>query len=87
MLLMIYKTLAEQYPNVAIEQLDVTNRDMIDALVEKYKDQAIDVLLNNAAVLRGPTPDQAFGSIDFELFDPYFQTNAMGPFTNVSGFF
>ena len=52
------QALAEQYPNVAIEKLDVTDRDMIDALAEKYKDQAIDVLLNNAAILRGPTPDQ-----------------------------
>ena len=81
------QALAEQYPNVAIEQLDVTDRDMIDALAEKYKDQAIDVLLNNAAILRGPTPDQMFGDIDFDLFDPYFQTNAMGPLKISQAFF
>jgi NAD(P)-dependent dehydrogenase (short-subunit alcohol dehydrogenase family) len=81
------QALAKQYSNVAIEQLDVTDRKMIDALAEKYKDQAIDVLLNNAAILRGPTPDQKFGGIDFDLFDPYFQTNAMGPLQMSQAFF
>ena len=81
------QALARQYPNVVIEQLDVTDRDMIDALAEKYKDQPIDVLLNNAAILRGPTPDQTFGGIDFDLFDPYFQTNTMGPLVMSQAFF
>ena len=81
------QALAGQHPNVVIEQLDVTDRDMIDALAEKYKDQPIDVLLNNAAILRGPTPDQTFGGIDFDLFDTYFQTNTMGPLVMSQAFF
>lgn len=79
--------LAQQYENVIIEQLDVTDRDMIDALAAKYKDQTIDVLLNNAAILRGPSPDQTFGTIDFDWFDPYFRTNVMGPLKMAQAFF
>lgn len=81
------RALAQQYQNVIIEQLDVTDRDMIDALAAKYQDQTIDVLLNNAAILRGPSPDQTFGTIDFDWFDPYFRTNVMGPLVVAQAFF
>ncbi len=73
------KSLAKQYPNVILETLDVTDRGTINTLAEKYKGVAIDVLLNNAGIVGAPTPDQTFGSLDFELFDPFFHTNSMGP--------
>src|SRR5580692_4668722 len=39
------------HPNLVIEQLDVTDTPMIKALAARYKDQPIDVLLNNAAAV------------------------------------
>jgi NAD(P)-dependent dehydrogenase (short-subunit alcohol dehydrogenase family) len=64
---------------VLIEQLDVTNFDQIDALAEKYRQQPIDVLLNNAGISGSPSPKQLFQRLDYSLFDAYMHTNAMGP--------
>ena len=71
--------LAKQYPNIAIEPLDVNDFEQIDALAEKYKDQHLDVLLNNAGISGSPSPKQLFGRLDYELFDAYMHTNARGP--------
>ena len=73
------QALAEEYPRVTIEQLDVLDLDMIDALAEKYADQPIDVLLNNAGISGAPAPGQMFRKLDYALFDDFLRTNARGP--------
>ncbi len=70
--------IAQDYPNVTIDQLDVTDHDMIDALADKYSGTPIDILLNNAGI--NPSPgDQMLGSIDYDLFRTILETNTIGP--------
>jgi len=72
------KALAAANDNVRIEQLDVTDPDMIQALADKLKDQPIDVLLNNAAILGEPA-DQMFGDFDYDLMNLVMAVNVEGP--------
>jgi NAD(P)-dependent dehydrogenase (short-subunit alcohol dehydrogenase family) len=71
------KAVAEEHPNLIIEELDITDPNEIAALSKKYSDQPIDVLLNNAARL-GEISRQNFGSIDFDLFREILETNVIG---------
>jgi NAD(P)-dependent dehydrogenase (short-subunit alcohol dehydrogenase family) len=71
------RRIAAQYPNVVIERLDITDHAQVDALAERYNYLAIDLLLNNAALL-GERPAQAFGQIDFELFRRIIEVNTVG---------
>jgi NAD(P)-dependent dehydrogenase (short-subunit alcohol dehydrogenase family) len=71
--------LARQNDNVIVEYLDLTDLDGIGALAERYQGQAIDVLINNAALMRGPDKGQTFGSFDYVEFDRFFHTNVRGP--------
>jgi len=73
------QALAAKHANIVIEPLDVTDLAQIDSLAGRYKDQPIDVLLNNAAVSGVPSNRQVFGRIDFALFDDFMHTNARGP--------
>ena len=70
---------AKSQSSVIVERLDLVDLDGIDALANKYAGQAIDVLVSNAALLRGPDKGQTFGSMDYEWFDEWFHTNARGP--------
>ena len=49
------QALAADDSDIVIEQLDVTDHERIDELAQQYQDQAIDILLLNAAM--GPTPE------------------------------
>ena len=81
--------IAAEYPNVTVDELDVLRHDMIDALAKKYKDQPIDVLLNVAGFfgdnlqMRG----SFFGKLDYDLWDLYVHTNAIGPLKMAEAFF
>lgn len=81
--------IAAEYPNVTIDELDVLRHDMVDALAKKYKDQPIDVLLNVAGFfgdnlqMRG----SFFGKLDYDLWDLYVHTNAIGPLKMAEAFF
>ena len=59
------QSLAGQYPDVAIEALDVTKEAQITALASKYSDQPIDLLINNAGI----SGRLAFLSEDFKVED------------------
>jgi NAD(P)-dependent dehydrogenase (short-subunit alcohol dehydrogenase family) len=81
-----------QHPNLVIEQLDVTDSAMIKALAAKYKNQPIDVLLNNAAAVE-PTfaADMAevmkpYDKIDFDAARHDFDVNTLGPMRVVQAF-
>jgi len=70
---------AAEHDNVVIERLDLVDLPGIDALAAKYAGQSIDVLINNGALMRGPDKSQSFGSISYEEFDLFFNTNVKGP--------
>ena len=71
------KAIAAQFDTLSIEPLDITNVDQIAALKEKYQDVAFDILLNNAALL-GSRKAQAFGQLDFDLFQSILDINITG---------
>jgi NAD(P)-dependent dehydrogenase (short-subunit alcohol dehydrogenase family) len=70
---------ARSQSNVIVERLDLVDLQDIDTLAHKYAGQPIDILINNAALMRGPDKGQTFGTIDYEWFDQWFHTNARGP--------
>jgi NAD(P)-dependent dehydrogenase (short-subunit alcohol dehydrogenase family) len=70
---------AAQNDNIVVEQLDVLDHAGIDELAERYKEQPVDVLLNNAGLMRGPDRGQMIGTIDYQEFDLFYRVNAMGP--------
>ena len=73
-------TLMSQYDQVRVEQLDVVNHEQIDALAEKLSDVPIDLLINNAGITGDffqPAP-QTFGTLDFDQFNRFMWTNAVG---------
>jgi len=70
--------LAEKYPNVVVEELDIVNVDEINALVEKYRGVPIDVLMNNAAINSFRFGPNFFGKIDYEWFEQILKVNIIG---------
>ncbi|MDH3510731.1 MAG: SDR family oxidoreductase [Gammaproteobacteria bacterium] len=85
------QSLAATDNNIVIEKLDVQSHAEIDALAQKYADQPIDVLLNNAGLI-GPLPyeehvhRQHFGSTDYTVWDTVMQTNVYGPLKMAEAF-
>ncbi len=71
--------LAAQRDNVIVERLDLVDHASIDTLAAKYAGQPVDVLLNNAGLMQGPDKGQTVGTIDYNEFDRFYRTNAMGP--------
>jgi NAD(P)-dependent dehydrogenase (short-subunit alcohol dehydrogenase family) len=78
--------LKAEYPKVRVERMDVTKQDEIKALATKLKGEPIDVLINNAALIRTARIDdragnanQMFGKLDYKLFDDFMHTNVSGP--------
>ncbi|HTC45626.1 MAG TPA: SDR family oxidoreductase [Steroidobacteraceae bacterium] len=78
--------LAARYPKVRIERMDVTDPDQIAALGAKLKGMPIDILLNNAGLVRtepvnkpGGNTNQMFGTLDYKLLDDFIHTNVAGP--------
>lgn len=81
-------TLSAQYDNVHVETLDVTDMAGIDALVTKLDGQPIDVLLSNAGIVGTfDQPEQQFGTLDFDLFHRFMDTNSAGPLRLAQGFY
>jgi NAD(P)-dependent dehydrogenase (short-subunit alcohol dehydrogenase family) len=73
------KEFASQHDKVEVARLDLLDHAGIDALAERYVGQPIDVLLNNAGLMRGPDRGQMVGTIDYDEFDTFYRINAMGP--------
>jgi NAD(P)-dependent dehydrogenase (short-subunit alcohol dehydrogenase family) len=78
--------LAAKYPKVRIERMDVTDPAQIAALGAKLKGMPIDILLNNAGLVRtdpvnkpGGNTNQMFGTLDYKLLDDFIHTNVAGP--------
>ena len=71
------QTLAGQYNQVVVEKMDVTSDRDVEALTTKYKNQPIDVLLNNAGIY-GTLEKQTLGAFDFEELKRVFDVNTIG---------
>ena len=72
------QALARQNSQVLIDRLDVTQQDEIDAVAARFKNQPIDVLLNNAGIW-GSLEKQTFGQLDFDEQQRVYAVNALGP--------
>jgi len=62
--------------NVEVVKLDITDHAAIEALSQRLKADAIDILLNNAGIGR---PHPPFGETDYTLWQRILQTNLVGP--------
>jgi NAD(P)-dependent dehydrogenase (short-subunit alcohol dehydrogenase family) len=78
--------LAEKYPKVRVERMDVTDAAQIEALGAKLEGLPIDILLHNAGFVRtdpldkpGGNANQIFGTLDYGLLDDFIHTNVAGP--------
>ena len=71
------RQLAEDYPRVRIEALDITVPASVGALGDRLDGTPVDVLINNAGML-GEEEGQRFGEIDPALFDTFMRVNALG---------
>ncbi len=71
------KQLANMYTQVAVEKLDVTSDRHVQKVAAKYRDQQIDVLMNNAGIY-GTLEKQTLGSFDFEELKRVFDVNTIG---------
>jgi len=71
---------------VFVEALDVMDFASIDALAKRYEGQPLDILFNNAGVTGGGENQQFARSMKWELFDPVFRTNVVGPLKMAEAF-
>lgn len=72
--------LSAEFDNVQIETIDVTDQAGIGALATKLEGQTIDVLINNAGIVGTfEQPEQKLGTLDYDLFHRFMDTNAAGP--------
>jgi NAD(P)-dependent dehydrogenase (short-subunit alcohol dehydrogenase family) len=69
--------LASTHAQIAVEKLDVTSDVEVADLAQRYKDQPIDVLLNNAGIY-GTLEKQTLRGFDFEELKKVFDVNTIG---------
>jgi len=72
------QALADQYDNVTIETLDVTDFAGVDALAAKYRGTPIDVLNLNGAINTWSFGPQKFGRMDYEWYEEILKVNVIG---------
>ncbi len=72
------QALAAQYPNVTVEELDVTDYVEVDALADRYKDTPIDVLNLNGAINTFRFGPNKFGEMDYDWFEEVMKVNVIG---------
>jgi NAD(P)-dependent dehydrogenase (short-subunit alcohol dehydrogenase family) len=70
--------LAGSNPNIVVEVLDIVDDAQIKTLAEKYQHQAIDVLINNAAINTFRFGPNRFGKIDYDWFKQILEVNIIG---------
>jgi len=72
--------LAANNPQIIVEQLDVTDHPRIESLGEKYEDQTIDVLINNAAITpKYKSAYRKLNGVDFDMALKSLEVNAIAP--------
>jgi len=86
------RAIAAKHPQLAIERIDVIDTKMIRAVAEKYRNQPIDLLINNAAAVEASfqadmaKAGQTYDKIDFDaaLYD--FNVSTLGPMRMAQAF-
>ena len=76
------QALATAHSNVKVHALDVADFAQIDALAVQLKDEAIDVLINNAGVY----PHSSFGDTNYDDWANGFKVNSMAPLKMAEAF-
>ena len=77
--------LAGLQSEVRVFGLDVTDHGQMERLAAELRDQAIDVLINNAGTMGKSTfggsasTDQRFGNTDYDDFEKILRTNVIAP--------
>jgi NAD(P)-dependent dehydrogenase (short-subunit alcohol dehydrogenase family) len=71
------QALANANEKIVIEKLDVTSDTEVTSLAQRYKEQPIDVLLNNAGIY-GTLEKQTLGNFDYEELKKVFDVNTIG---------
>lgn len=78
--------LMQAHPQVRVERMDVSKDADIKALSERLKGQPIDLIINNAALIRtdplterNGNANQKFGTLDYGLLDDFVHVNIAGP--------
>ena len=79
------QALAAEHANVRIEKMDVTSDKQTAALQAHYKNQPIDVLLNNAGIY-GTLEKQTLGGFDYDELEEVFRVNTIGSLRVSSAF-
>jgi NAD(P)-dependent dehydrogenase (short-subunit alcohol dehydrogenase family) len=86
------RALHDKHPNLVIERIDVSDSKMIKAVADKYKNQPIDVLINNAARVEQTFQadlaivNKTYDQIDFDDAALDFSINTLGPMRMVQAF-
>lgn len=86
------RAIQKAHPRLVIERIDVSNTQMIRAVAEKYRDQPIDVLINNAANVEASFQEDLekvntpFERIDFDAARTDFDVNTLGPMRMIQAF-
>lgn len=70
--------LAQDYPSIQLETLDVAEFEQIDALAKKLANQPIDVLINNAGIY-GDERGHGFGQLDYQAWTKTLTVNTQAP--------
>ena len=71
--------LADRDSSVSLHRLDVTDTSQIDDLAEDLRDEAIDLLVNNAGVYFERWGKDPIGSIRYGDWEETFRVNTLGP--------
>ncbi len=74
-----------------IEQLEVVDHNQIEELAEKYSDEAIDILINNAGTtgpmgVPGAMGYQKIDSMDYQIWRDILEVNLLSPFKIATAF-
>ncbi|AMX02175.1 SDR family oxidoreductase [Microbulbifer thermotolerans] len=80
----LLRALSEQYANVRLLPLDVTDHQAVAALGRTLQDESIDILLNNAGYY-GPK-GVGFGNVDFDEWRRVLETNTIAPYVMAETF-
>jgi len=72
------RSLAKRYPNISIHRLDTTHQDEIQALATELREQAVDVLINNAGVYLEKFDDALGARLSYDDWLHTFKVNTLG---------
>jgi len=70
--------LTKRYPNISIHRLDTTRQDEIQALASELREQAVDVLINNAGVYLEKFDDALSARLSYDDWLHTFKVNTLG---------